>query len=77
MGIELKEKDKNDVLVLFKDMKRGEFGVILDECVYHGEVVLRLRNMVVSLSDGNDWKEVENNSIRVKILPSGTELVIK
>lgn len=77
MGVKVHAEDG---LVLFKDMKKGEIGVIeyaIKE-VYLGRVVVSCgeeADKIVGL-DGSIWSGLASNIIKVRLLPKGTLLEV-
>lgn len=77
MGIKIREKGE---LVLFKDMKQGEVGEIVETPAldYKGLLVIACscgEDMVVGL-DGSCWDGLGNVAIKVRLLPKGTLLEV-
>lgn len=78
MGLRLKTEQKDNV-VSFKDMKKGDIGVIIDtyNTASIDRLVMKILNgIVVSLADGVYWRSEQGREINVRLLPPGTEFVI-
>ena len=76
MGLKLNEK--KTTTILFKDMEQGDIGVIVDNSDYSGLIVMRLwEDMVVSLTCGDNWSKLENNTLEVQLLEEGTLLEVQ
>lgn len=56
----------------FHDMKQGQFGIIIDDDLKQccGHLVLRLRDLVVDIEDGDVWRD-PMPKLKVRILPPG------
>ncbi len=77
MGLRLKEESKDDDLVLFRDMKPGAIGIIVgDYYGYEGKCVIKTNDTVVNLDGGGLWCMLDKTTLKVKILPKGTEFII-
>ena len=79
--IKVRDKQKDDGYILFKDMQPYDIGIIHpDESNYGNEVIIcfgdRYKRYAVSLSKsnltGSFWSDIETNHISIKLLPKGT-----
>lgn len=69
----------NDSIIPVYDMKIGDFGVIVDDFTYDGEIVLMTFAGLISLTKPNHtWTPVrKGSSLKVRVFPDGSEITIK
>ena len=65
--------------LLMKDMRHGQIAEVMDKR-YQGEIIIRHldRCFVLGSEDVDDcWVELENNTLKIRILEDGEQLTIK
>lgn len=78
MGLRLKTESKNRLLPL-NSMNKNDIGIVeesdFDENI--GAILIKSDDdVIVCLSDGDAWGELERDTTKVRLLPPGTEFVI-
>jgi hypothetical protein len=63
-------------VTLMRDMKYGQIAVIESEGLSFGEVVIRIGDTVGYLSGFDYWDHRKGLTLKVRILPPGTEITI-
>lgn len=78
--VELNKKKKEKNVVLMKDLKDGQIGVVLDKRYpqYTGRIVQRYKNYAVPIGKkhGSGWTGVEGVTLQVRVLKEGERLTI-
>ena len=69
----------NEQFSLMKDMRHGQIAEVMNER-YQGEIIIRHLDtcFVLGCEDvDNCWKQLENNTLQIRILEDGEQLTIK
>lgn len=76
MGVVLKNEAKKNT-TFASHMKDRQIGIVRGYSSYAGQLVIKLNNILYSLSKDNTyWTNLAALTLDIELLPQGTELVI-
>jgi len=74
MGLRVQTSEANET-IYFRDMQRGQVGVIAGSSGYNGIMVIRAHRTIVKLDDGDTWELDAPH--KVKLVEPGTTFVVE